>query len=94
MPLSRRRHRNFFWHNKIIFWLWSSLNETRTTATEEGAGAGAGAGVETRTKQASEVARVMAMTAAKVAEVNAESSGQRIRLEARRRDARVQAGYG
>lgn len=47
--------------------------KTTTNAALRGEG---GAAAETRTKQATEVARVMAMTAAKVAEVNAESSSQ------------------
>lgn len=49
--------------------------KTTTKAALRGGGGG-GAAAETRTKQATEVARVMAMTAAKVAEVNAESSSQ------------------
>lgn len=48
----------------------------KTTTTTTGALREGGAAAETRTKQATEVARVMAMTAAKVAEVNAESSSQ------------------
>lgn len=46
------------------------------TTTKAALRGGGGAAAETRTKQATEVARVMAMTAAKVAEVNAESSSQ------------------